>query len=351
MPLPLSVIGNQNSVIFCHPASTFSPSYPLPLPLLPLTPYLVSFHPTMRTLLAFVITCTCAFAQEVERTRDVIYQKRDGFVLTLDIFKPAKPNGAAIIKIVSGGWNSNHNGMSDGGWTKSGYTVFTVVHGSQPRFHIDEIVLDVQRAVRFVRANATTYGIDSNKIGVTGSSAGGHLSLMLAVKGEAGNPKATDLIDRVSSEVQAVACYYPPTDFISWISENDSLNGVGPLGTRKPAFGPMIETPEGMAALGKALSPLTWVKKTQPPIYIVQGNNDVLVHFTQALRFQKKSAEAGATCEVLIREGAGHGGWKEMGEDNARMTEWFNLHLLGQQPAKAFNNAVSAAPSTTPAKK
>ena len=305
----------------------------------------------MRPFLALLCTLSCAFAQEVTRVRDVIYQKRDGFTLTLDVFKPAKPNGAAIVKIISGGWNSNHNGIGDGGWTKSGYTTFVVVHGSQPRFHIDEIVTDVQRAVRFVRTHAAEYGIDPNKIGVTGGSAGGHLSLMLAVKGDAGNPKAADPVDRASSAVNAVACFYPPTDFISWINENDGLNGVGPLATRKPAFGPKIDTPEGMAAMGKALSPISFVSKAQPPIYIVQGDNDVLVHFSQALRFQKKSADAGATCEVLIREGAGHGGWKEMGEDNARMAEWFNLHLLGQQPAKPFNNSVSKLPSTTAVKK
>ncbi|MEY4086320.1 MAG: hypothetical protein RLZZ405_508 [Verrucomicrobiota bacterium] len=310
----------------------------------------------MRTLLVCLLTTVLVSAQpapatDVTRVRDVIYQKRDGFTLTLDVFKPAKPNGAAIIKIISGGWNSNHNGIGDGGWTKAGYTTFVVVHGSQPRFHIDEIVTDVQRAVRFVRASAATYGIDPDKIGVTGGSAGGHLSLMLAVKGDAGNAKATDPVDRTSSAVNAVACFYPPTDFISWIDENDGLNGVGPLATRKPAFGPKIDTPEGMLAMGKALSPINFIAKTQPPIYIVQGDNDVLVHYSQALRFQSKSAAAGATCEVLIREGAGHGGWKEMGEDNARMAEWFDLHLLGKQPAKAFTNGVSKLPSTTPAKK
>ncbi|GBL30296.1 acetylxylan esterase [Opitutia bacterium] len=310
----------------------------------------------MRTLLVCLLTTVLVSAQpapatDVTRVRDVIYQKRDGFTLTLDVFKPAKPNGAAIIKIISGGWNSNHNGIGDGGWTKAGYTTFVVVHGSQPRFHIDEIVTDVQRAVRFVRASAATYGIDPDKIGVTGGSAGGHLSLMLAVKGDAGNAKATDPVDRTSSAVNAVACFYPPTDFISWIDENDGLNGVGPLATRKPAFGPKIETPEGMLAMGKALSPINFIAKTQPPIYIVQGDNDALVHYSQALRFQSKSAAAGATCEVLIREGAGHGGWKEMGEDNARMAEWFDLHLLGKQPKKPFTNGVSKLPSTTPGKK
>jgi acetyl esterase/lipase len=308
----------------------------------------------MRLLLAtLVLSCSAivASAQETERVRDLIYTKHDGVALTMDVFKPAKPNGAAIIKIISGGWVSNHQGIGDGGWPKAGYTTFVVVHGSQPRFHIDEIVLDMQRAVRFVRAHAKDYGIDPQKIGVTGSSAGGHLSLMLGVKSDNGNPDAKDPIDRVSSAVQAVACFYPPTDFISWIKENDGLEGVGPLATRAGAFGPKVETLEGKKQMGAALSPINFISKQQPPIYIVQGDNDVLVHFSQALRFQKKSSDAGATCEVLIRQGAGHGGWKEMGEDNARMAEWFNLHLLGLQPAKPFNNSVSSAPSTTVPKK
>lgn len=316
----------------------------------------MNLNPTtlMRLLFAaLALTCSAVsvLAQETERLRDVIYTKHDGVALTMDVFKPAHPNGAAIIKIISGGWVSNHQGINDGGWPRSGYTTFVVVHGSQPRFHIDEIVLDVQRAVRFVRAHAKDYGIDPQKIGVTGGSAGGHLSLMLAVKGDEGNPKANDPIDRVSSAVQAVACFYPPTDFISWSQENDGLEGVGPLTSRAASFGPKVETLEGKKQLGVALSPLYFVSKQQPPIYIVQGNNDPLVPFSQALRFQKKSSEAGATCEVLIREGAGHGGWKEMGEDNARMAEWFNLHLLGIQPTHAFNNSVSSAPSTPVVKK
>jgi acetyl esterase/lipase len=300
----------------------------------------------MRTLCILLLAWSFACAQETTRVRDVIYQKRDGFTLTLDVFKPAKPNGAAIIKIISGGWNSTHTGIDDGAWPQYGYTTFVVVHGSQPRFHIDEIVPDVQRAVRYIRSHASLYGIDPNKIGVTGSSAGGHLALMLAVKGDAGNPKAADGINRASSAVQAVACFYPPTDFIHWKAENDGLNGVGPLATRKPAFGPKIDSPAGLAAMGKAVSPINFVAKTQPPIFIVQGDQDDLVPFTQALRFQQRTAEAGATCEVVIRQGAKHGGWAEMGEDSQRMLEWFNLHLLGLPPPKPFANGVTRLPAT-----
>ena len=291
-----------------------------------------------------------ARAEEPEHIRDLIYAKHDGVALTMDVFKPATPNGAGIIKIISGGWKSNHQGISDGGWPKAGYTTFVVVHGSQPHFQVEEIVADLNRAVRFVRANAAQYGVDPQKLGVTGSSAGGHLSLMLATRGGPGDPNAKDPIDRESSAVEAVACFYAPTDYLNWFEEGDNAVGIGKLEAYAAAFGPKAATAEGREKLGRDLSPVYWVHKGQPPIYIVHGDADPQVSVTQAFRFQKRCGQVGAVCELFIREGAGHGGWQEMKEDTARMTEWFNLQLLGQQPAVPFTYSVSYGPST-PTKK
>ena len=303
-----------------------------------------------RLLALAVLSFATLRAQDVEHIRDVIYTKHDGVALTMDIFKPAKPNGAAVIKIISGGWKSNHQQINDGGWPKAGYTTFVVVHGSQPRFQVEEIVADLNRAVRFVRAKAPEYGVDPLKIGVTGGSAGGHLSLMLATRGGAGDPKAADPIDRESSAVQAVACFYPPTDYLNWFAEGDNAVGIGTLEAYAGAFGPKAATPEGREKLGRELSPIYWVHAGQPPIYIVHGDADPQVSLTQSKRFHLRCGEVGVKCEVLIREGAGHGGWQEMGEDTARMTEWFDLQLLGKEPAKPFTYGISSAPST-PVKK
>jgi len=294
---------------------------------------------------------TSLSAQEPERIRDLIYTKHDGVALTMDVFKPAKPNGAAVIKIISGGWKSNHNGISDGGWPKAGYTTFVVVHGSQPRFQVEEIVADLNRAVRYIRAHAAEYGVDPNKLGVTGGSAGGHLSLMLATRGGPGNPKAVDPIDRESSAVNAVACFYAPTDYLNWFEDGDNAVGIGRLEAYAGAFGPKAATPEGREALGREVSPVYWVHKEQPPVFIVHGDADPQVSITQAQRFLKRCNEVGATCELFIREGAGHGGWQEMAtEDMARMIEWFDLQLLSKQPATPFGQGVKSGPST-PVKK
>jgi acetyl esterase/lipase len=304
-------------------------------------------HILLRLCPAIALLSLPLAAEEPERIRDVIYTKHDGVALTMDVFKPEKPNGAGIIKIISGGWKSNHNGISDGGWPKAGYTTFVVVHGTQPRFVVEEIVADLHRAVRFIRANAATYGVDLNKLGVTGGSAGGHLSLMLATRGGEGKADAKDPIDRGSSAVKAVAVFYPPTDYLNWFEDGDNAVGIGRLEAYAAAFGPKAATPEGREALGREVSPIYWVHKDQPPVFIVHGDADPQVSITQAHRFLKRCNEVGVTCELLVRQGAGHGGWQEMmTEDTARMVEWFDLQLLGKAPTNPFGKGVVSLPST-----
>src|SRR6266699_3005014 len=151
-----------------------------------------------------------------QRIEDVIYGRKFGTALTLDVFQPEKPNGCGILFMVSGGFFSSHDAINPGFYRallEHGYTVFAVVHGSQPRFIIPEIEQDIHRAVRFIRHNAAKYGVDAGHLGITGGSAGGHLSLTIGTQGGKGQEAAKDPVDRESSAVQAVACFYPPT---SW---------------------------------------------------------------------------------------------------------------------------------------
>src|SRR4051812_45867519 len=89
-----------------------------------------------------------------DRKADVIYGRKFGTALTMDVFTPRKANGAAVVFMVSGGYFSSHEAINPAflqPLVDRGYTVFAVVHGSQPKFTIPEIVGDVNRAVRFIR--------------------------------------------------------------------------------------------------------------------------------------------------------------------------------------------------------
>ena len=268
-----------------------------------------------------------------KRTEDVIYARKFGTALTLDVFEPKVKNGAGVIFMVSGGFFSSHeaiNAVFFKPLLDHGYTVFPVVHGSQPRFIIPEIIEDVHRATRFIRHNAAKYGVDPNKLGVTGGSAGGHLSLILATQGGPGKTDAKDVIDRESSAVQAVACFYPPTDFANWGSPGDDGVGFGTTIKFKPAFGPQSDTAEGRQALSKEISPIHFVRSNMPPILIVHGDADKLVPIYQAEIFEKRVKEFGSTIKVIVKPGADHG-WLGMDKDIEVFAQWFDEHLLGKK--------------------
>ena len=118
--------------------------------------------------------------------------------LTFDVLKPrANSNGAAVLFIVSAGYVSSYSPPQQSATRfkallDKGFTVITVRHGSSPKYLVPEIVADVRRSVRFIRYNAKQWGIDPDRLGVFGGSAGGHLSLVLGTASDAGYPAAAE---------------------------------------------------------------------------------------------------------------------------------------------------------------
>lgn len=288
------------------------------------------------SLLALIAwSCLAAWAQsqaDFQRTEDVIYGRKFGTALTLDVFQPVKPNGCAILFMVSGGFFSSHEAINPKTYApflQRGYTVFAIVHGSQPKFQIPEITQDIHRAVRFVRHHAGRWGVDPNKFGITGGSAGGHLSLTMGTQGGPGEADAKDPLDRESSAVQAVACFFPPTDFLNYGQPGEDAVGVGTLAAFKPAFGPRSDTPEGRQKLGKEISPIYFITSNLPPTLIIHGDADKLVPIQQAESFVKRAQQAGAKAKLIVKPGAGHG-WKDSGLDMAMLADWFDEQLRGK---------------------
>jgi len=285
-------------------------------------------------LLATLALTAAAQTPTYTRTADVVYARKLGVALTLDVFQPtAVPaHGAAVIALVSGGWKSSHEGISPGSYAPylaRGYTVFAVVHGSQPKFILGEIVPDIHRAVRFIRTHAARWSVDPARLGVTGSSAGGHLSLSLGTQGGPGPADAKDPVDRASSAVQAVACFYPPTDFLNYGRDGEIAVGVGILKDYPPAFGPDAATPEGRQRLGERFSPARFVSATSAPALLIHGDADRLVPLQQSELYVQRATAAGATVKLVVRPGAEHGGktWTTLAADRALFADWFDQHL------------------------
>lgn len=282
-------------------------------------------------------------AQEEGRKKDVIYAKKMGYALTMDVATPAKPNGLGVIFCVSGGWSSRHEGV-DGALNTfckpllaRGYTVFAVVHGSQPKFTIPEVLDDMHRAVRYIRAHAADYKIDPDRLAITGGSAGGHLSLMQGVGGKPGNPKATDPVERVASGVQCVGCFFPPTDFFNY-GETGKPANPGGEGVLKPFKAPFdyhelkggayerITDPEKRKEIDKAISPVYHVTKGSAPTLLIHGDADKLVPLQQSEVMFAKLKESGVPCELVVKKGADHG-WPGIDKDMTTVADWFDENL------------------------
>lgn len=286
------------------------------------------------------------------RKEDVVYGRKFGTALTLDVLTPkAKTNGAAVIFCVSGGWVSNHDAINPALFAvllNRGYTVFTVCHGCQPKFTIPEILQDMNRAVRFVRYHAKDYGIDPNRIGISGGSAGGHLSLMQGTAGDDGNPNAKDPVDRVSSRVEAVACFFPPTDFLNFGTPGKLLIGetIRPpfraafafqeFNSETRLFQPVVDK-EKIREIYRKISPIYHVKKDSAPALIIHGDADTLVPIQQGEIMVAKLKEAGVPAELIVKHGAGHG-WATMPLDIKTIADWFDKYL---------KPAASSAPAQT----
>ena len=271
------------------------------------------------------------FHPSIQRTDGVAYGRRGRHPLALDVLRPTKPNGRGVLLLVSGGWKSAEPG-SLAVWIaapllRHGYTVFAIYHVSQPEATVMEIIEDMHRAVRFVRHHAGDYGIDPQRLGVTGGSAGGHLSLMLATRGGPGLTDAADPVDRESSAVQAVAVFFPVTDLLNLGRSTENPGDGGPPRSFRAAFGPQSTNMAVWKVIGREASPIYFVTTNQPPVLIHHGDADTLVPLEQSQWFQARARQAAREVKLVVQAGGKHG-WLTMPLDIIQFADWFDEHLL-----------------------
>ena len=248
---------------------------------------------------------------------DVIYGHKDGMALVYSVLQPENANGAAIVFMVSGGWYSRWSppqryAAQFDDMLDAGFTVIPVHHGSAPRYRVPEAYADVSRAIRHIKLHAEQHGIDPDRIGVTGGSAGGHLSLMLGMDSDAGIDGDRDEVMRNSNAVAAIVAYFPPVDLREITGPNDRF--------------PALDFEQGKAA---AISPILHADPSDPPTLLIHGDADTLVDISNSIDMQAEFEKHHITSEFITISGAGHG---FRGDDAVRAAglrlDWFKKYLL-----------------------
>ena len=255
-----------------------------------------------------------------------------------------------MIFCVSGGWFSAHEAINTAfadEFLKRGYTVFAVVHGSQPQVHHS------RGAWKTCTARSATSAIMPPTTASTRSasasaarSAGGHLSLMQGTAGTAGDAAAKDPVDRESSRVQAVACFFPPTDFLNYGEPGENAMGRGVLKNfqRAVRFPGVRQRDATLRAdhgrsrrsieIGKQISPVNHVTADDPPTLIIHGDADKLVPIQQAEFIVDKLKAAGVPAELVVKTGS-----------RARLAEYDGRHGVAGRLVRQISGGADAARS------
>lgn len=279
----------------------------------------------MRALFLFLIAAT-TFAQRGGPAPKVELlwssMAGDADAPTISIYAPtARPIPTAVVVCPGGGYRGlaiDHEGDQVARWLNSlGITAFVLKYRLGPKYHHPTQLGDVQRAIRVVRNRATEFGIQPNRIGVWGFSAGGHLASSAATHFDAGKPNPTDTADASSSRPDFAILIYPVITF----TEEPYVH----KGSRTALLG---DNPD--PALIKLMSNELQVTSQAPPVFLIHTSEDKSVPPENSVFFYLALRKAGVPAEMHIYEKGPHGfglGWADaiLSSWPARLQDWLRV--------------------------
>ncbi len=214
---------------------------------------------------------------------------------TITIHRPATPNGTAIIICPGGGYGGLVVGAEGHGiakWLNRSGITGVVLEYRLPKGRAFVPLLDAQRAIRTIRAHAADWSLDPKRIGIIGFSAGGHLAATAGTHFDAGNPNATDPVEKVSSRPDFMILVYPVI----------TLGEKGHRGSRDNLLG-KEPTPELIHLFCNERQ----VTKETPPAFLAHAVDDTAVAIEHSRMFHEALKTHGVESKCLELPSGGHG--------------------------------------------
>ncbi len=254
-----------------------------------------------------------AYPKGYESKLDVVYATVNGWEGKLDYYinPNSKQPTPLVINIHGGGWN---HGVKEGqggfsSFFKAGFAVANIEYRLTPRAKAPAAIEDTRCALIYLISHAKELNIDPNKIVVMGGSAGGHLALMAGLL-ENNHLFDTNCLGVEKIKVAAIINKYGINDVWDW------------------AYGPNITSKSATNWLGskakdevfiKSVSPINYITKNSPPIFIVHGNADPTVSYQQSVVLHKKLMDLGVKTEFITVEGGLHGKFEKSKNDEINL--------------------------------
>ncbi len=237
--------------------------------------------------------------------KNIPYVQGGGERQQLDLYLPKNYKDVnklpVLVMIHGGGWTSGSKEESASTEApKLGYAVAAINYRLTSTATFPAQIEDCKAAIRWLRANASTYNLDAEHIGVWGGSAGGHLAALLGTTGKTKEFDVGDHLDQ-PSDVQAVIDYFGPTDFTIMAEKPEEFAVLN-----EPVVLLLGAAPKDKPELAAKASPLTYVDQESAPFLIFHGDRDSVVSVDQSIRFEKALKDAGVEVEMFITPGAGH---------------------------------------------
>jgi acetyl esterase/lipase len=251
--------------------------------------------------------CLCAGGLHAEVERDVEYGRVDDKPLTLNLFKPEGKQAGLVVYVHGGGWRG---GAKEDcpilSLVRAGYVVASVEYRLTPQAPFPANIQDIKGAIRFLRAEGAMHGIETQRIAIIGSSAGGHLAALAGVSAGVAELEGTvGGHPGVPSDVQAVVSFFGASNLETILDQSTEFG----LSVRVPALQLLLGgSPREKPALARLASPVAHLDAKDPPVLLVHGDADPQMPFQQSEELEKACKVAGVPVILHTVVGGKHGG-------------------------------------------
>lgn len=287
---------------------------------------------TIQKAMLFITLAWTAAASAADAARhlnDIVYARVNGRSLGLDLHLPAGIAHPPLVVYLHGGaWRDGDKSQYPEFLLASGYAVASIDFRSSKDARFPSNVHDIKAAIRFLRAQAPEYGYRAERIAITGASSGGHLAALVGTTSglaELEGNEGAHLGE--SSAVQAIVSWFGASNLTTILSQSTPFG----LGVREPALKLLLgKMPDKVPALANLASPVTHVGAGDPPALLIHGNQDHQMPVNQTLELEAAYRRADLSVEMMIIDGAGHGGDAFFTGEAAARVDTFLQRTIGR---------------------